>query len=220
MRKLTLLAVPVLLLWSVAGTQAGIITPVGSFSGADYFDWGAALGPVSDGDVHASPAAISSHLGATGTLDGSRFETCLEGGACVGDFDIDDWLLVALTEDSFSVTFDSAVKKVGTKVQANVYGPFEIAMDVYGAGDVLFGSVSVSGSGFGEELDSNPFLGAESDAFDITKVVFRVVSRDPGAAGMVINRLEINPTVPEPLSLSLLGIGLAGAVYRRRRAAR
>jgi len=227
MRKLTVLAVPLLLLWSAAGAQADAVQ-VGAFTGSDSIDWSQL--PL---DGQASPQTVTSAGGNSVDVTSNapdqsnglyRFE---ENTNFIGNFALgEDGIGVSEGQAGETITLDflTPVTGVGAQIQPDIYGNFTAELRLFSAGNVLIGGgpFTVTGALFGTQDNSNPFLGAVSDSANITRAVFAIIAHDSGLAqpGVFISGLQIDPTVPEPVSLSLLGLGLAGYAIRRRRAVR
>lgn len=208
-----------LILGSAAAADAGIVqinnaSQLGAF---DTVDWGIfgtvpstvstfAQAPVGSMTVHINTAA--------GALN-------LEPGSAVGGFLTTDTLLSQLPgnlSDPVLVGFSTPVRGVGTQIESLLPGAFTGFMDLYGLGNTFLGEVSVSGTTTSANDGSAPFIGAISTSFDIDHVIFSVYNGNPQfphAGDVAINALDF--AVPEPVTLSIFGVGLAGAFVARRR---
>jgi hypothetical protein len=224
MRKLTLMAVPLVLLWSAAAAQADAVQ-VGAFNGGDHIDWSQL--PAGFQGSNTAPVTTAGGDSATVTSNGTDLYSLIEGTNWLGGFNIDDAGIAVTFGDGDTLTIDlvNAVSQVGAFVQSDVFGDFTIEMRLFDDGLNLIGGgpFTVSGANLGTQDGSNPFLGAVSDSPNISRIVFALTVSDAGEGGkggIGIGQLELGPAVPEPVSLSLLGLGLAGYAIRRRRAVR
>ncbi len=154
-----------------------------------------------------------------------------EGGLWGGNFNLGEALLWSGGFDQnfntvggglLTLDFSSAVKAVGAQIQTLGFGAFQTTITAYGAGNVLLGSFTRNdGNSTGDQDGSAIFIGISDSAAGITRVTFDAVPDDPNApAGFAINQplVQVPPrgSVPEPVTLLLVGLGLAGGALRRR----
>jgi hypothetical protein len=151
------------------------------------------------------------------------------GSAFVGNFSDGEILLdTFFTDGPISLVFGSAVRGLGFNIINENFGAFTGSMAFYGAGDVLFDTVTVDGTSSDANDGSAPFLGGTSSLRDIFRVDISV-SASLGGQALAINQLSLlttdpsdggnpggTPTVPEPATLSLVSLALAGLAMRRR----
>jgi PEP-CTERM motif len=228
MRRILLRMLPVLLLFTATNAAASTIAWNGAGAN-DFFDW-SQLGP----DVSTAPSGFTavSNLARTAILadGGVGFISCQEAptGPCEGDYNDGDWLLATINNDFeastvLDVSFNTAVAAVGTHAASNTKGDFTMQLDVF-AGATRVGTYSVDGTNnqSGVGILTLPFLGAQSDAADITRAVFTLTAQ-PGPDGLTIDRLltrdaPFTPSaaVPEPATLGLVGAGMLAALRCRR----
>lgn len=230
MRRLTLLAVPALLLLTGGLAQASSVQ-VGSAAGLganDFIDWG----QLGDGTAVASPDNVLTNLGRTDVIaDTTGFQGQVEGGDWIGIFNPGDKLLFNSSDEikaghsnSFEVDFASPIAGLGLGIQSNDFGRFVAQIDLFDSASTLLGSFTVTGDNLSTEDGSAPFLGAISDAVNVSRAVFSITAN--GGAGLGAGTLFLTDTpgggvpseVPEPATLSLTAIGAVMALRRRRKA--
>jgi PEP-CTERM motif len=226
MRKILLLILPAFLLFTSTRANASTISWSGAGSN-DSYDW-SQLGPEFSNAANGF-TATSANL-ATATLsDGVGFTNCQEqpSGSCLGNFALNDWLLISenaagAPSTTIDINFAAAVAAVGSQVASNAFGAFTVRLDVY-AGAALVGTYIANGvNDGGGSGPINPFLGAQSDAVDLTRAVFTLTAQT-GNLGEIIGTLRTSDTpfrngaqVPEPATLGLVGMGVLAAIRRRR----
>lgn len=197
---------------------ASIVTSQSALAPDDSIGWaqlGATLTPVPNGQVVTSVDGKTATLSST-TLSG--FERLDQGNGWNGNFAPGDALL--WTGDAggpdITITFANPVSGVGAQIQADVFGAFTAEIHLS------------NGNVFTEDGTSNPngdgsaiFLGALDGTADILSISFDMTLAAGSPNSFAIDTLFIrtNPpnSVPEPLTLSLFGIGLGGLVAMRRR---
>lgn len=232
MRSVMSLVLPVLLL---AGTSAHASTiqvaSAAALGSNDFFDWGQVRVLDANGDAVAqpSPRTIASNLGRTGSVsNGGSFTGLLEGAGTdwLGNFMIGDKVLYSgdtadpfSASTSFTMTFGSPIAGLGLHITSNFDGLFKANLEVFN-GAMSLGLFNVAGVKDGAEDGSAPFLGVLSDAVNIDRAVFTLTEN--ADAGFGVNRLLTTDTptgvtaVPEPATLTLVGLGVLGAMVRRR----
>ncbi len=183
-------------------------------------DWGV-FGPT--GTVISTPASqivgpltvgVASSQGVLARND--------EGNTYFGDFAIGDRLLTdgGSKSDSFIVSFAAPVAGFGTQIEPHyIRGPFTGDIDVYSPASVLLGTIPISGNATNAEDNSAPFFGIVSTTgADIGFASFLVDQAAPllPAGAVAINRLDVLLGVPEPSSLAVLALGIAGIFGFRR----
>ena len=196
-------------------TDAGALNANGT---ADLTLLGADFDPVSQGATLALtglPGWTVSFTNANGIL--TRVD---EGGSWGWQLQPDEPLLWSggvnsnldfLPGGLLSLHFNNSVAAVGAQIQANLYGAFTATIAAYGSGGLL-GTFSLDGISNGDADGSAIFLGIFDPTGSITSVTFDV----EGDGNFAINAPLVN-AVPEPGTLTLVGLGLAAAVLRLRR---
>jgi hypothetical protein len=145
-----------------------------------------------------------------------------EGNTYLGDFTIGDHLLTddGSESDSFIVSFGAPVSGFGTQIEPHyIRGPFTGDIDVYSPSSVLLGTIPISGNATNAENNSAPFFGIVSTTgADIGSASFLVDQASPllPAGAVAINRMDVLLGVPEPSSLAMLVLGIAGIFGFRR----
>ena len=145
-----------------------------------------------------------------------------EGTDYLGDFAIGDRLLTdgGSESDSFIVSFAAPVSGFGTQIEPHyIRGPFTGSIDVFSPVDVLLGTIPISGTATNAEDNSAPFFGIVSTTgADIGFASFIVDQPLPllPAGAVAINRLDVLLGVPEPSSLAVVALGMAGIFGFRR----
>jgi len=164
-------------------------------------------GPI---DVHIN--------GSSGELD--RFD---EGTDYTGNFAKGDQLLSQpFLSDIMTVGFSAPIFGFGTQIQPLGYtGAFTAYITVL-LNDGPNQTFTVTGNSTTAEDNSAPFIGLTSSVADITAIQFLVDignANFPKEGALAINQMDVDVAhaVPEPLTFSLFGAGLAGLAVMRRR---
>ena len=155
----------------------------------------------------ASPADVVSTggLSATVTDSNGNMERRDQGTSWVGGFPNGATLLWNAGAGTLTIDFDQAVMGFGALISSDNFGDFT-AQVLLGGG---LGTFSVNGN----NISNIPYLGVLSDAADITSVTFSNITNGESFA---IGNLDLK-TVPEPATLALMGLGLAGLGLSRRK---
>ena len=177
---------------SASAIQIGSAAALGA---NDFFDWGQIRAVDSGGNAVAqpSPVNVASNLGRAATItDGVSFTGLVQDTDWFGDFlPGENVLYSGDPNDPFGA--------------ANAFA-------------VSLGVFNVAGTMSGLSDGSAPFLGARSDASNITRAVFTLTSG--AGAGLGANRLltadgrPSPPSVPEPATFALLALAAGGALGR------
>ena len=204
--------------------HAGVITPVptrGGLAANDLSNWG-----ISSDDLTtvASPYSRTSVGGLSVTATHAPDLTVFvqNGLAFTANFAPGEIVLSTFGVDGpIDIDFASPVRGVGFNIVHENFGSFTGTLDFYGAGNVLFGSVSVNGISSAANDGSAPFLGGTSSLRDITRVNVRV-NTVLGGRALAINQMSLLTTdpgdaVPEPGTIVLVPAALAGLLFLRKR---
>ncbi len=206
--------------------QAGVITSVNTRAGLganDLVQWGTAADDAAT--FPASPYTRTSTGGVdvTANLTGGFAIYVQNGAAFTGNFAPGEILLDSFFADGpISISFATPVRGVGFNIQHLVTDVFTGQIDFYGAGNTLFGTVSRNGVSSTANDGSAIFLGGTSSLRDIVRIDVGV-NTVLGSAGLTINQMSLlttNPptgAVPEPSTIALVAVGLAGCLWTRRR---
>jgi hypothetical protein len=164
--------------------------------------------------------------------DGALLSRVDEGGSWGGNFLLDEALLWSGGFDvdgnlfdggTLTLTFNAKVQGVGARIQRLDYGTFGVTVKAFN-GTTLLGSFLASGlESTGDQDGSAPFIGIRDTAARITSVTFSVSDGSFAINGPLVNTTPGGGGgngVPEPFTVSLVGLGLAGVAARRYRSRR
>jgi hypothetical protein len=207
-----------ILLTGAAQASVTLVTSSSALGANDSISW-TQLGPAFT--VLTGPQAVTSTggLAATVTSAGNTLERRDQGSGWAGNFANGAPLLWTRgVGPDITLSFAAPVYGAGAQFQADIFGPF--TAEVIGIGGSVLGTFTENGTSNSAGDDSAIFIGILSDTADISSIVFHQTGGNDFAIGNVaLNTSDTPAAVPEPASLSLLGLGLIGFISTRRKSA-
>lgn len=213
----------ILSLVAAASSQAALVTTRAGLGGTDFIDWGqfgSSLTVVTD------PVNGTTNLGLDFSLNNPNgdLERRDQGSGWSGNFAPGDELIwTANTPGPIVIDFISPVSAIGAQIQRDQFGRFTGTIAVYDSANALLETYDLAGLSNASAHNSAIFLGISRTLADIDRVEFNVSA----SADFAINQVDIVSgseeneneirSIPEPASLTLLGIGLAGLGVVRRK---
>jgi hypothetical protein len=231
--KLRLLAVVAvaafLTLAASTPARAGIVfvTSRSALGATDFVDW-SQIGP--DFTTTGNPFFANSNNGVpvTVTMGGSPgFERLTQGISWIGNFAPNDAVLYTQAQGNgvLRLLFPHGETGGGAQIQENFYGPFTAEISAFGPGHTLLGQFTRNGTSNGNNDNSAIFVGVLSSSPNISEIDFSLTNGGNGGTNdFAINRFGLvtgtsTTGIPEPATLALFGVGLAGLLRYRRRLA-
>ena len=154
---------------------------------------------------------------ANGTTFQRRDQTT---GFWSGNFGSGEELLWTKTaQGPINFTFNSGIAGFGVQIQANFFGPFTARIEAFDAADLSLGAFTLGGQSVADIGDDSAiFIGILSQTAE--HPADQRVGARPRTSHPRISRSTRRGSrrrVPEPATLLLFGIGLAGGAVRRYR---
>jgi len=199
---------------AVSANALTLVTNRANINANDSIDWGQFGAPftgVVDGSMGTSTVYNMPFM----ITDGNGFERRDQGNGWAGDFANGDKLMWTQNGRGFELIFGYTLKAVGAQIQRDQFGAFTATIEAFdGLGDSL-GSFTINSNSTANGDNSAAFLGVESNAHDIARIVYTV---DAGQTGndFALNEVSMNACVPEPGTIAALGLGAIALIRRKR----
>jgi len=225
MRKLATMALAIALVAGARTAHASVIlvTTESGITNDGLLDWGALGG---NGAVVSNPFTTPvtgvAGLTITGSQDaGVDFNRMDQNVSWSGNFAPGEELLwtTAAAGGPMDFVFNNPITGFGAQIQADFFGAFTASISAFDASNTLLGTFSVNGNSTSSSDDSAIFIGILSTGQDISRIRLSVPTATANPEDFAINapRIQATSTAPEPVTLLLFGLGLAGAARRFRR---
>ncbi|MFN8218671.1 MAG: PEP-CTERM sorting domain-containing protein [Fimbriimonadales bacterium] len=200
---------------AVSANALTLVTNRANINANDSIDWGQFGAPFT-GVVDGSMGTSSVYNMPFMITDGNGFERRDQWtGGWAGDFTQGDKLMWTQGGRGFELIFGYTLKAVGAQIQRDQFGAFTATIEAFdGLGDSL-GSFTINSNSTANNDGSAAFLGVESNAHDIARIVYTV---DAGQTGndFALNEVSMNACVPEPGTIAALGLGAIALIRRKR----